>query len=131
MASLPQLKRFLQEDFPDQPWIGKLFYPLNLFMNAVYSALNNSLTFQDNLLSQIKTLSVNGSSPTVQFTWKFSTNPVGVLILRALDSSSSPTVVTSAVTCDWSFSSGVVTINNITGLTAGKTYSVTFLVIGG
>lgn len=132
MALLPQLKRFLNEDFPDAPaWLSRLLSPLNLFMNSMYAALNNGLTLQDNFLGQINTMAVSGSSPTTQYLWKYQSNPVGVLIINTIDTSSSPAVITSAVTCDWSYSSGVITINNITNLDSLRTYSVTFLTIGG
>lgn len=134
MALLPPLRRFMSEDFPDAPsWLPRFFYPLNRFMGAVYSALNQGLTFNNNMIAQIKTLSITAgsSSPVTQFTWSFSTSPVGCLVISTTDISSTPAVVTNAVTIDWGYGSGVVTINNITGLTAGKTYSITFLVIGG
>lgn len=131
MALLPPLKRFLQEDFTDQPWISRLLTPLNLFLTTVYSSLNNGLTINENTLGQIKTISVNGATPTAQFRWNFQTKPVGVLVISTVQSSGAASVITNAVTCDWSFSQGLVNINNVTGLDVAKTYYITFYVIGG
>lgn len=132
MAKLPVVKRLLQEDMKGAgSWISKLLFPLNLFMSNVYSALNHGLTFQDNMLAQIKTLSIKGSNPTTQFPWPYSTIPVGVSIIATVDTSALPLTVTTAVTCAWSVSAGIVSIDNITGLDSKRTYSITFLVIGG
>ena len=63
MAQLPQLKRLLIEDFPDQQeWISKLILPLNEFMQNVINALNRDLTLSDNLRANLKTLRITGSS---------------------------------------------------------------------
>lgn len=132
MALLPQLKRLSAEDFKDAPpWFMRLLYPLNLFMISVYSALNNQLTFESNMLSQIRSATLNGSSPTAQFTWPYASAPIGVTVISALDISPFPLLIKQAVTCAWSYSAGVVNIENVTGLTNGRNYSVTFLVIGG
>lgn len=132
MAALPVLKRLLAEDFKEAgTWIGKLLYILNLFMGSVYSSLNHGITFQDNVLAQLKTLTIKGRSPTVQFPWSYSSAPIGVLILATQDTTSSPQTVTTAVTCAWSYSAGTVSIDNITGLDTARQYSVTFLVLGG
>lgn len=132
MSALPQIKRLLAEDYKEAgTWISKLLYPLNLFMSSVYAALNHGITFQDNVLAQVKTLTVKGSSPAVQFPWPYASAPIGVLIIASSDTSAIPKTITAAVTCAWSYSAGTVSINNITGLDAARQYSLTFLVLGG
>lgn len=132
MAKLPQLKRFLAEDFPEAPpFLSKLFYPLNVFCSTVYSALNNGISFADNILSQVKTISVTGPSGSTSFSYKYSTRPLGIVLLSITDTSATPAIITAATTLAWTYSAGLITVNNITGLTAGKTYLATFLVIGG
>jgi hypothetical protein len=128
MGSLPTIKRFLSEDYPTQEsWISPLIYALNQLLSTVYSNLNNGITLSQNCLAQVKTLSISGSSPTTSFNWSFSSiqAPVGCVVVQCLPN------VTSAATCSWSYSAGVISINNVTGLTAGQTYSVTFIVFGG
>ena len=132
MASLPPVRKLLQEDLKQAgAWISKLIYPLNLFMSSVYAALNHDLTFQDNILAQWKTVTVSGSNPTTQFTWSYVSAPVGVTIQAISDTSASPKTITTAVTHVWSYSGGVVSINNITGLDPKRQYSITFLILGG
>lgn len=54
MAKLPKITRIRREDLPDAPgWIEKLLYPLNLFMEGVYQALNQNLTYAENLASKV------------------------------------------------------------------------------
>jgi hypothetical protein len=63
MAQLPQIKRLLVEDFPDQQeWIGKLLIVLNDFMQATSNALDKNLTITDNFNQQVKTLTIVGNS---------------------------------------------------------------------
>lgn len=134
MGMLPSIKRFLTEDFPDQAsWIGTLFYPLNEFLQTVYSNLNNGLTLSQNMLAQVVTLPIKGSSPTTSFSWNFSKsgNPIGVTVVNALNTNGSGSGVLGAVSCQWSYSAGVISILNITGLNAANSYNVTFIVWGG
>lgn len=134
MGALPTIKRFLAEDFPSESsWISTLLYPLNLLLNTLYSNLNNGLTFQQNILSQVKTLSIIGSAPTTTFNWGFQNvqAPIGLIVLQCLQTDAPAAVITAAVSVSWSYSAGVISIDNVAGLNSSHTYSVTFLVIGG
>jgi len=132
MAKLPILKRFLAEDYQSAgAWITKFLYVLNLFAGSVYAALNNGLTLQDNMLAQVNTVSISGSSPKTTINWSYSSKPVGVLLINILDASSQAAIITSPTTVAWSYGAGVITINNITGLTSGKSYTATFWSTGG
>ena len=129
---LPPIKRFLTEDYPtEKGWIDRFFGSFNLFMTAISNGLNNGMTIQDNMLAQIKPITISGASPSSKFAWKFSGKPIGVLVIGLTKSDGSPSLVTASVTCDWSFSQGFVLINNVTGLNPGASYLVTFYVIGG
>lgn len=132
MAKLPILKQFLAQDYTSAgPWIQKFLYTLNLFTGSVYAALNGGLTFADNHVAQINTVPINGSDPSTSFKWKFASLPVGVVLLNITDTSAVPADITEATTVQWSSGAGIVNINNITGLSATRTYSATFLVVGG
>ena len=134
MAQLPPIKRFLIDDFPSEAsWIGTLLYPLNLLLNTIYANLNNGLTIQQNMQAQINTLSVTGANPTTSYQWKFSSigAPLGVTIVNSVQTNSPITPIVNAVTCQWSYSAGTVTISNVTGLTNSNTYNVTFITWGG
>lgn len=132
MGALPTIKRFLSEDFPSQAsWIGTLLYPLNLLLTTIYSNLNNGLTLGQNCLAQINTVSISGFSPQTSFLWKFSSNPIGVSVVNTVQTNSPGTPIMSPVNCQWTYSAGVLTITNVTGLTPGNTYNITFIVWGG
>lgn len=130
MGALPTIRRFLTEDYPTEAsWIGALLYPLNLLLTTIYSNLNNGLTIANNMLGQVKTISVDGTLASISFPWDFPAKaPIGISIVDCYNSS---TLVPVASTCSWSYSSGTITINSITGLTGGQTYTCTFIVWGG
>ncbi len=132
MATLPIIRRFLTEDFPDQAaWIGKLFYPLNLLLNTIYSALSNGLTVQANMLAQVKTLPVTGNSPVVTFPYQFApATPIGILVLNVSQTNTPAVALTAAVGCTWTLTSGLLTVT-LQGLSKGQTYNVTLQVVGG
>ena len=130
MALLPPIKRFLSEDFPDQQdWIGKLLYPLNLFLGAVYGALNKGITWKDNISGQISTIPVNGATPTVTFKSTSAAKPTAVWIGNVTLQNGNPSGITLPVTIDWTYSSGQILINNITNLNPAFTYNITFLTV--
>lgn len=134
MGALPTIKRFLAEDYPTESgWINNLLYPLNLLLNTIYSNLNNGLTLSQNSLAQVKTISITGQNPTTTFNWNFSTvqAPVGVIVVNCVQTDSPVSTITQAVTCAWSYSGGVISILNVTGLNKSHSYSVTFIVWGG
>ena len=132
MAQLPVIKQLQAQDFTGAgAWVSKFLYTLNLFMGSVYSALNGNLTFANNMLGQINTVPIKGSSPSTSFIWNFSTLPQGVVLMNLIDTSAVPAAIKTATTVQWSVGAGVVNINNITGLDSTRTYSATFLVIGG
>ena len=131
MAQLPPIKRFVIEDYPSQStWIGALLYPLNLLLNSVYSNLNNGLTVSQNMLAQINTVTVNGSSPSTSFLWKFSSNPVGISVINVVQTSTPVVALTAPVFCQFSYNAGVISVTVI-GLPTSGTYNVTFQVLGG
>jgi hypothetical protein len=132
VAKLPVLKSFLAQDYLQAgPWISKFLYTLNLFTGSIYQALNGGLTFQDNMLAQINTLTLTGASPVTSFKWKFASLPIGVVLLNITDISQIPLPITKATTVQWSSGAGIVNVTGITGLESARTYSCTFLTVGG
>lgn len=132
MAKLPPIKRFLTEDFPKQAdWIGNLFYPLNLLITTIYGALNNGITLKENCMTQVKTLSVTGASPSVSFPYQYSPQiPIGIVIASVVQTNTPAVTLTVAVGCQFTVSSGVITAT-VKGLDASSVYDVTFIVWGG
>ena len=63
MAKIPTIRRLSVEDFPSQKsWIGKFFEVLNNFIISVVAALNNQLTFTENMVAQVDKIRVRTSS---------------------------------------------------------------------
>lgn len=133
MAQPPSRKRLMTEDFPKEQgtWIGRLLSPLNDFMLSVSAALSNQLTIQENLAMEAKELDVlveaSGTYP-IKFKTKFNLKPVALWIGNVVEVAGSPMPITSAVYADWSETNGIISINNLTGLTTGKRYRVTVIV---
>lgn len=138
MAKLPEYKRLVVEDYPEQAeWIERLLVPLNRFMLSVYQAFNKGIDINDNVLGQ---LVVNQTVSTTTFPLKFryslydkfgtaAPQPRAVIIGKISEKSSNPSVITSATTVDWSYANGTISINNITGLTPGVNYLVNFVIL--
>tara|TARA_Y100001963_G_C6501302_1_gene317981 strand:- start:111 stop:539 length:429 start_codon:yes stop_codon:yes gene_type:complete len=137
MAFLPPVKRISREDLPEAPdWTEKLIYPINLFFESVYRALNGSLTVPDNIAGQIKEISFqvrsdyNGTDTskwdTLSFQSSLKTKAKGLLVFQLLrvEDSSSFTPIASGVFVDWEDENRTIKINYMTGLTASKKYSL-------
>ncbi len=137
MAKLPIIKRISKEDLKEAPsWLDKVLYPLNLFMESVYTALNKGLTFQDNFASQIK--DVEFTTPTnyvsaqnfnkVTFVHSLKTMAIGISILSIHEKQSSA-VIKNAVSLDWRDINGTININFVTGLEDNKKYIIRLLIL--
>ena len=137
---LPEVRRLNREDFPKQKdWIGKLLEPLNQFMRTVHQILNKGITIADNMDAYIKEMTFTKLStyPSSDTPLLFRNDlsgyraPQGVLLLSISESVSNPSVLTDAVTFDWSYDGTNIEINNITGLTNETKYKAKFLILGG
>jgi hypothetical protein len=138
MAKLPSQKRVNKEDVKDAPqWIDAIIIPLNTFMESIYSAVNQNLTFQENIRSQIRTVSFTTSATYTSGAWtniNFSSGlrgikTQGILVLQILNTSvDNFTPLKQAVTCDWYDNSGTITIYYVTGLANSTTYTMRVLV---
>jgi hypothetical protein len=132
VSKLPSIKRLATEDFGSQKdWIGKLLSPLNQFMDSVVTALNNQLTFSDNMASVVKTISVSGTYP-LYFTWTRKDKPIGLWVVNAYEASGVHVTFTTAISADWEYTvSNQIRINSFVGLPTTTTYNVTIIVITG
>jgi hypothetical protein len=138
MAALPPIKRIMREDVKEAPkWIEKIIYPVNLFMDAVYSSLNRNLTFTENITSQVKSLSFETKSSydgtaanwdDLLFIHNLPILAKGCLLLQIQEISDNYNPIENSVFINWIDINRTITINLITGLTASKKYNITFLV---
>lgn len=132
MARIPQTKRFLIEDFPDQAsWIGPLLQNLNIFMEQVTFGLNKGLTLTDNLRATIREIDVVGGSYPVSFKQTFPGKCFGLWVVNAVENDGSPATLTTAVWADWTQKDNNLIINNLSGLTADQKYKITVIAVGG
>ena len=132
----PLFTRVLKEDLgKDSPkWADKLTYQLNLITDYLKTAFAKGITIRDNLMNPIKTLTVKSTGAPSTDSVSFSVvlpsgyQPLGVQILNCIDLSG--VVVGAPVTCEMlpGIQNGDVVVRAIYGLTAGHSYSVTFMV---
>jgi hypothetical protein len=134
MAKLPPQKRILPENFPDQSkWIPRLLEPMNRFMEDINRALNNQLTFSENLSSEVRTVQVDGNYP-LRMPWALKAKPIGAWIIACREISGNHTVFTTPLFLDWEYNeAGQFQINSVVGLTATATdkFNLTYIAITG
>lgn len=134
MAGLPSVRRIMREDFKDAPgWLERLLYPINLFFDSVYTALNKNLTFGENVRAQIKRIQITAGAAATDNIFSFTASipsVQGVVLLSAIKQGATYTPLAAAPTvASWRYADGMVHIDSITGLTAGELYTITVLVI--
>lgn len=118
MSRLPSISKLIVEDFPEQKsWAGKLFQPLNTFMEQVYSALNRSLTLKDNMAADIITAELDGQMP-LKIAWTLKNKPTAVLVGDCYRTDGTALSLVDPVGVRWSFTqSGQLQIDQILGVT--------------
>lgn len=124
-------KRLIKEDFPadQQPLVEKLGTVFNLFQEQVYYAFNNNITIDENLNAQSVQYKVTVNSTGVpvgnnQIKYNLKTKPKGAIVLNVQNLTDS-TLLSGSPFVVFSVSSNIVTINQVTGLLAGKQYELT------
>lgn len=134
MAYPPTFKRIMREDIPGAPeWIDPFILSLNQFFESTYRALNKALTLSENSNSQIKTITFTaGATPTAnaqRFALTMTVKPKSLHIgyIRQVENTYTP--LTSVPFPNWHQESGEIVIDSILGLTSGKTYEVTFILM--
>ena len=129
---LPLYRRLTEEDLADAPkgnWKAKLLYAYNLFMQQIYSGLQNQLTPEQNDICQVKTFTLIGS-PTpskniYSFTTSFSYYPSRLTLGQIIPLDGSSYIFGAAPFISWNFNNGVLNILGICGLTDKVPYQIT------
>lgn len=132
MSKLTPAKLTL-EDFKEQrAWIGPLFSILNALTGELVSLLNNGLTIEDNLKQEIKELKFKNSAVDypVKFTTKFKSQPKGLFPIYFYNNTLSIYSIQTPWV-EWSYADGLISISNVSGLTADYSYTIRLLVIYG
>jgi hypothetical protein len=127
---IPVTTQLDRSDFPDAPdWISKLLYPLQKFMTAVYSALTNNLSFQDNVSCVIRSFSLTAGATddlnTLSVPWTLGRQPLNV---TTTCTNGDGTYTPVYPQLSWNLINNEVRINGIKGLTPGKIYRLTVMV---
>lgn len=126
---LPSFKRLFDSDFPQEfkSLITTLSASLNNGIDVLYQALNNQITLRDNISCTVRDVSVivNASGTPLQgSSMKLNTtNKVdGVIVISALNQSNPSAFPPAAVMVNFTQSSNILNISNISGLTPGQSY---------
>lgn len=133
MAKLPTIKKILREDVKDAPaWIQGVIDPFNSLAEFVYQALNQNLTYSDNLACFIKEISYTTPSgyPTmdvVQFMNTLKYKATGVQLLQVYNTANY-TPPPGPVSILWVENNGSILIYPTPGLEANKTYLMRLLI---
>jgi hypothetical protein len=133
---LPSFKRLYSSDFAAtfKQLVDKLGSTLNYGIEVLYDALNNGLTFEDNFLGTVTTitLSVDSTGKPVQtasFILNQANNVDGVIVLSATNAANSTVYPTGAPFINGTQSGTTYTINHITGLQPNVQYSLLLVAI--
>lgn len=134
MAQLPGYRRIFTTDYDKQyqNLVDKLSVSINQGFDALYNALNDNLTLSDNTTSTVKTITVTvdaNGTPTnnAQFNLNTATKIIGTMVVSATNNANSKVYPTSQPFVSFSQNGATITINNISGLQAGNSYSLTIV----
>lgn len=134
MAKLNKIGRFLIEDYSGLPkWGETLFEQLNKFVDSTQEAMDRKLTVGDNMAGSI--LEVKFKTPTdpdsvFPITTALAAAPKAVLVGGMVDATSKESPVI-APPIAWSWSKGTLSITDISGLDANRTYRLTLVALNG
>lgn len=137
MALLPSFRRLMSTNFEKQyqNLINTLALSLNNGIQVIYDALNNELTFRDNVKCTVVdvTLQVNSSGTPTQggtITLTFTGSVDGVFVTMVTNVNNPTTYPTGAVQVFGQQSGTTYIINNVTGLQANTSYTIRVIVLG-
>jgi hypothetical protein len=109
--------------------VSQLSLSLNNGVRVLYTALNNGLTFDDNFLGTqtdvTLTVDANGKpTQTAAFKLDSTANVNFVTVGLATNNTKSGTYPTGGIFVSGTQASNIYTINNVTGLTAGQSWTI-------
>lgn len=135
MARLDSVRRINYQDYPeeDQETVEKLSVILNFFMEDVVNAINGNLDFENmnrELITLTVTVGTNGV-PIAETRFASSLDIAGLKVIRADNLSNTTGFVSNAPFITYRNSgTGIYTVTNITGLTAGQSFRLVIEAIG-
>jgi hypothetical protein len=138
MAKIPQIQRLVTEDFQDQKkWIGKLFQPINTFMELVVSAFDRNLTLTENVAADILYpvfTSVPTATAPLSLAWRLKVAPIALVVADVQSTVGTSFTISAAVQVQWTYTDNSgLQITNLVGLTPTNNdqYRLTILALTG
>ena len=127
MAKFSTIRRLVVEDYPKtvRPWLNKMIYVLNPFLEQVYTALVNGITYRDNLKSKIISLSLLVGETDKLVKWDLNERPTSVVLGQI--SKKDGTHPTNQITMTWLYTQSDQIDIKFNGLDASTEYRVTLI----
>lgn len=135
---MQSFRRLFKGDYPanEQSFVDQLSGSLNTGIESLYNALKNNVSLEDNVYCVVQTLTfkVNAAgtpTPTLTFSVaSLATKVLGLSILNMVNGTNSTTYPTTAPFASFTQNGTSITINNISGLKAGDTWTMTVVAWG-
>jgi len=134
---LPSFRRLFSQNFEKQyqNLISTLSQSLNNGIQVLYDALNNQITFRDNIKCTVQdiTLMVNATGTPIQggtMALTFTGNVDGYFVTQVTNVNNPNTYPTAAVMVFGQQSNQTFIINNVTGLQPNVQYTIRLIVLG-
>lgn len=134
---LPSFRRLYKTDFAQefQALVDQLSVSINIGIENMYDVLNRKLTLRDNMLCTVKEIDVTvdparAPTTTTSFPLDISGRIDGVVVLSAVNLTTTGMYPSSGVFISWTQTQNGVLINNITGLQNGQKYRLRVVAFG-
>ena len=127
MAKFSTIRRLVVEDYPKEvrPWLNKMIYILNPFLEQVYTALVNGLTYRDNVKGQVFSLTISAGETDKLLKWDMNEKPTSVTLAQiALTNGTHPA---NQITMTWLYTQSDQLDVKFNGLNASNEYKVTLI----
>lgn len=133
---LTALKRIITEDFAkdDQGLVQKLSFILNPIVDQLSILLDKRLDFI-NLNRQLKVLNIKVDSTgtpimSVQIKSELKTKAIGINCIRVINTKNPQTYLPAAPFISFSEDTGIISVENVSGLSANVEYTLTLEILG-
>lgn len=134
---LQSYRNIKREDFDPQyqGLIDRLSFTINSSFESLFNTLNGQTSLKDNILCSVNTFTATVDSTgkptsTIKFTTSLINGIAGVTVISAVSSTNTPIYPIGTPFISFTKSANIITINNITGLPAGTSFTLTSIIWG-
>lgn len=126
MAKISASKKIIIEDYQPEyrDLIQRLSFIINPFLDQAVTAVNQQITYRDNLKSKIYQFSLDAGVSTIPLAWDLNERPTAVYIGNLLKSDNTPP--SSPFSLSWYYAEGKVRLTFI-GLNAANKHLITVI----